>query len=69
MELKVLGIDLSKTVFQLHGVDHAGRARWVNDLVARRGTNRAIVAVANKNARVIWSLLAKGGDYRPQVAA
>jgi len=35
----------------------------VNDLVERRGTNRAIVAVANKNARIIWSLLAKGEEY------
>ncbi len=26
MELKVLGIDLSKNLFQLHGVDPAGRA-------------------------------------------
>ena len=26
MELKVLGIDISKNLFQLHGVDPAGRA-------------------------------------------
>jgi transposase len=39
-------------------------SRWVNSLVERRGTNRAIVAVANKNARIIWALLAKGGEYR-----
>jgi transposase len=39
-------------------------SRWVNGLVERRGTNRAIVAVANKNARIIWALLARGGEYR-----
>ena len=30
----------------------------------RRGYNRAAVAVANKNARVIWALLQHGGEYR-----
>jgi hypothetical protein len=40
------------------------RSQWVNALVARRGVNRAIVAVANKNARIIWVLLARQQDYR-----
>lgn len=40
-------------------------SRWVNELRERRGTNRAIVAVANKNARIIWALLAKNEEYRP----
>jgi transposase len=40
------------------------RSQWVNALVARRGVTRAIVAVANKNARIIWALLARGQDYR-----
>ena len=29
--------------------------------------NKAIVAVANKNARVIWALLNKSEEYRPAV--
>ena len=37
---------------------------WVNDLKERRGANKAIVAVANKNARIIWALLNSGEDYR-----
>lgn len=40
-------------------------SRWVNELRERRGTNRAIIAVANKNARIIWALLAKNEEYRP----
>ncbi|MCB1349592.1 MAG: IS110 family transposase [Maritimibacter sp.] len=40
-------------------------SRWVNELRERRGTNRAIVAVANKNARIIWALLARNEEYRP----
>jgi transposase len=40
------------------------RSRWVNALVARRGFNVACVAVANKNARIIWALLSRKDDYR-----
>jgi transposase len=40
------------------------RSMWVNELRLRRGYNRATVAVANKNARVIWALLTSGQPYR-----
>jgi transposase len=40
------------------------RSRWVQDLVARRGYNRAAVALANKNARVIQALLSTDEPYR-----
>jgi transposase len=40
------------------------KSQWVNALVERRGVTRAIVAVANKNARTIWALLARGGSYQ-----
>jgi hypothetical protein len=30
----------------------------------RRGPNRAVVALANKTARIAWVLLARGEDYR-----
>ncbi len=40
------------------------RSLWVNELRQRRGYNRATVAVANKNARVIWAVLTSGEPYR-----
>ena len=40
------------------------RSMWVNELRQRRGYNRATVAVANKNARVIWAVLTSGEPYR-----
>jgi transposase len=43
------------------------RSRWLQSLVARRGKNKAAVALANKNARIIWALLARGECYRPSV--
>jgi hypothetical protein len=32
------------------------KSQWIKTPVARRGVPRAIVAVANKNARIIWAL-------------
>lgn len=42
-------------------------SRWVNALRERRGINRAIVAVANKNARIIWAMLRNDAEYQPAV--
>jgi transposase len=41
-----------------------GRSRWIADKQRRLGTTKACVAVANKNARVIWALLARNELYR-----
>lgn len=38
--------------------------RSVNELRKRRAYNRATVAVANKNARIIWAVLRTGEPYR-----
>lgn len=40
------------------------RSQWINNLKNRRGMNKTIVAVANKNARIVWALLAKDENYR-----
>ena len=34
-------------------------------LIARRNKNVAAVALANKNARIAWALLARAEPYRP----
>jgi transposase len=41
------------------------RSRWLQSLVARRGKNKAAVALANKNARIIWVLLSRDECYQP----
>ena len=43
----------------------SGRAIWAARLKLRRGANVAAVALANKNARVLWALLSRGQSYRP----
>lgn len=40
------------------------RSRWVTSLAARRNKNIATVALANKNARIAWAILARGEAYR-----
>jgi len=47
-----------------HATTHAERASgWLKGLIGRRHANVAAVAVANKNARVAWALLASGRAY------
>ncbi|MEW8143627.1 MAG: IS110 family transposase [Candidatus Thiodiazotropha endolucinida] len=38
--------------------------RWIRDIKDRRGFNRASVALANKNARIAWALMAHDDTYR-----
>lgn len=43
--------------------DH--KSRWVEQLKATKGWNKASVALANQHARIIWAMLAKDNAYRP----
>ena len=38
-------------------------SRWAARLIERRGFRKACMALANKNARVLWALLAKGERF------
>ena len=42
--------------------------KWLQGVAARRGKHVAAVALANKTARIIWNLLAKKEEYRPELA-
>jgi len=37
---------------------------WVSKKLIKRGFNKTCVAVANKNARMIWAMLAHGEEYK-----
>jgi transposase len=48
---------------------HDPHSLWMKSLIERKGMNRAAVALANKNARIIWALMAKNDEFRlPQAA-
>ena len=51
-------------------------SQWIVQLLARVGWQKTLVAVANKNARILWALLARGRTFdagyvsvKPQGAA
>lgn len=43
-------------------------SRWAQTLIERRGYKRAAVALAAKNARILWALLTKGEMFQSQPA-
>ena len=45
---------------------NASMDRWVQGLFERRNAHVAAVAMANKNARIVWPLLAKAPQHHPQ---
>lgn len=41
------------------------RSRWLQGLLQRRDANVVAVALANKNARILWALLSRETRYQP----
>lgn len=39
--------------------------QWIVKLHARAGYHKTLIAIANKNARMLWALLAKEETYNP----
>jgi len=61
--LRTLLIHGARSVLR-HLQRHTDQAEgWLARLAARRNPNVAAVALANKNARIVWALLAHGRDY------
>lgn len=44
-----------------------GRSKWILEKHKERGYNRACVAVANKNARIIWAMMTNESEYKKAV--
>jgi transposase len=40
-------------------------SQWLVQLLARVGWQKAVVALANKNARILWAVLARGRSFDP----
>ena len=62
--LRTLLIHGARAVIR-HAENKAEPDSWIRKLMARRNKNVAAVALANKNARVIWALLTKDTLFRP----
>ena len=67
--LRKLLIHGARATLQWVGMKTDRRSQWMRRLLERRGWNRTAVAVANKNARIVWALLSRGGVYEPENAS
>lgn len=41
----------------------SSQQRWLKGIITRNGVNKAIVALANKNARMVWALVNQKTEY------
>lgn len=66
--LRTLLIHGARAVLKYCGDKSDPLSRWLQALIERRGFNKAAVALANKNARIIWALATGAGEYMPRAA-
>jgi transposase len=64
--LRTLLIHGARSVLRVSGEKDDLRSRWLQSLCSRRNKNIAAVALANKNARIVWALLTKKTDFLPE---
>lgn len=62
--LRTLYIHGARAVLQHSATKQDRFSRWAQQVLARRGHNKACVAVANKLARMAWVIMARGESYR-----
>lgn len=65
--LRTLYIHGARAVLRYSAGKQDRFSRWAQGVLARRGHNKACVAVANKMARMAWVIMAKGESYRVPV--
>jgi transposase len=64
--LRTLLIHGARAVLKVASNKDDPRSRWLQNLCDRRNKNIAAVALANKNARIVWALLTKKTDFLPE---
>ena len=62
--LRTLMIHGARSVTRVAGRKSTPTNRWSTELLERRHANVVAVARANKNARIVWALMAHGREYR-----
>jgi transposase len=62
--LRTLLIHGGRSVVRVAHKHQDKRNRWIGDIKQRRGENISNVAVANKNARIVWALLTRKENYK-----
>jgi transposase len=67
-QLRTLLIHGARAVVFRRHADGGGLSRWISGLVERRGKHKAIVALANKLARVCWAVIRSEQSYNQKRA-
>jgi transposase len=62
--LRTLLIHGARAVLRVSETKNDSLNCWLQKLCSRRNKNIAAVALANKNARIIWAILTKKTDYK-----
>lgn len=62
--LRMLLIHGARSMVQRADTMKGPRGRWLRRRIALNGPNKAAVALANKNARLLWALMAHDDHYR-----
>ena len=61
--LRTLLIQGAKSAVMTAHKRHDRISQWLVQLLARVGWQKAVVALANKNARILWAVLARGRRF------
>ena len=64
--LRTLLIQGAKAAVMSAGKRHDPISRWLVQLVARVGWQKACVAMANKNARILWAVMTRDQGFDPR---
>ena len=65
-QLRSLLVQGARAVMRYIERRHDALGTWVQSLLRRRHSNVVACALANKMARIVWAILARGGEYRAQ---
>jgi transposase len=63
--IRTLMIHGARAVLGKAGDKQDARSQWIRRMRERRHPNVVAVALANKNARIVWSILSRDEEYRP----
>jgi transposase len=67
--LRKLLVHGARATLRWSGLKTDRRSTWLRGLIERRGKHKAAVALAKKNARIVWVLLTTDQVYTPEAAA
>ena len=68
-KLRTLLVHSARTLVRYMENKNDALSRWVKEIAARRGKNKAIVALANKLTRVCWAVLFHKTHYQAELVS